>query len=465
MTPTLVELSPQALRVLLAAAFFDEGFFRKFWPLLTPDFWGDRYYNAIAVFVDEFHKKYQRQPAFETMVDFFASDPDLSEEERGVYGAVFDDLLSSPMEDLPFYVDHLRTFIRRNAFTNALQDAEKALEGNRFEAIVSGVTAANLVAVERDFGTVNFFRPESVETRTDRRLDTTSVHIRRVACWIGTLDNYIRSGLPPGTLSVFVGATGVGKSMALVHCARMAVLQNFKVIYVSLELEASAVSDRFDSAFSGVPFDRLTDMAGDVRKRMQDSFSRYGDALRIIEYPETSLTPDSLNGLIEVLRRDSGFAPDVVVVDYADLMKPSQTYKDRRFELSSIYTMLHRIAKAQKVVLITATQARRDAIGKRIVGLADISEDISKAWIADHIFGICQTLEEAQQNRARLFVAKNRSGKPFQEISFDQDYSTCIFAKPGRGAARTVPASEHLKKTTTLDEEIERIVTEPEDET
>jgi len=457
MPATFVELSPQALRVLLAAVFFDEGFYRKFWPLLTPDFWSDTYYNAIANFIAEYVKTYGHAPSFEVMVDFFATDPALTEEQRNVYAKTFEDLLDAPLVDLPFYVDHLRVYIRHRAFSDALAESEKALERNNFDDILKEITAANMVAVDRDFGTVDFFLPEVVEKRSDRRLDLTSIYNRRIPCAIGNLDSYLRGGISPSTLTVFVGATGIGKSQALVHCSRQAVLYGFKALYVTLELEPDAVSDRFDSSFSGIPFDRLTDMTGEVQRRMQTQFSKYGDALRIVGYSEMTLTPEQLSGLIDTLKQDSGFAPDTVIVDYADLMKPSHTYKDRRFELNSIYTMLHKIAKDHKISVITATQAKRDAIGKKIVGLADISEDISKAWISDHIFGICQTLEESQQNKARIFVAKNRSGKPYQEISFDQDYSICVFAKPGIFSTREVSAPEILNKIGTLEEEIETL--------
>lgn len=442
-TPSLVELSPVAVQTILAGCFLDSEFFGRWGALLTPDFWGDTYYNRVARFLYDYYAKYGKVPDFLVMVDFFASDTSLSEEDREVYAGVFDTLLSSPLEDLPFYTDHLKIYIRARAFRSAMALAEEHLEKNRFDAAMDEFVKANLVATDRNFGTVGFFTKEAIEARCMERLSPVGILQTRIPLQIGNLDYYLQKGLRKKTLSVFVGATGFGKTQALIHVAKVAVTQGFKAMYVSLELDAADIADRLECACTGMTYTMLAEVAPEIRKKMQAGYTHYGDALRIISYPEYSMTPDDLSGLIDSMARDSKFQPDLLLIDYADLMKSPQRYHDRRFEFNAIYTLLHKMAKEKNLVVVTATQTNREGMNKPIVRLADIAEDISKAWISDHIFSICQTPLEQAESKARIFIAKNRSGAPFKEISFQQDYSTCRFALPlASMSVRTVPPKE-----------------------
>jgi len=450
--PVFVELSPVAVQTILAGCYLDEDFFRRWWNLLTPDFWGDAYYNRIAKFLKNYVDQYGQRPDFMLMVDFFASDPSLSAEEREVYASIFDDLLTAPLAHLSFYADHLRTYIRRQAFSRAIVEAEKHLERHNFDGIVSDITTASLIATERNFGTADFFSLPEIDKRCDERV-TPTVFTKRLPLAIGNLDHYIRGGIASRTLTLFVGPSNSGKSFALVHAGREAILRGYKVLHVTLEMEPDSIIERFDSCFSGIQTNLLNEQAGKVRAKMQKDFAKYGDSLRIIGYPENTLTPDDLSALLTSLKRDVKFVPDVVLVDYADLMKAQdRRYEAHRFELSSVYTNLHKIAKQHNIILVTATQSNRHGMKSRVVNMYDVSEDISKVNISDYVFTICQTPEESQKNVSRVFIAKNRSGARHLEIRFYQDLSKAMFALPSLYTSRIVPASELMSGVGPIEE-------------
>ncbi len=56
----------------------------------------------------------------------------------------------------------------------------------------------------------------------------------------------------------------------------------------------------------------------------------------------------------------TGFVPDVLIVDYADIMRSSNKYNERRFELELIYQELRNIAIQFNIPVITATQLNRE---------------------------------------------------------------------------------------------------------
>ena len=257
----------------------------------------------------------------------------------------------------------------------------------------------------------------------------------------------IRGGLKPRTLSVFVASTGKGKSTALVHFGRMAVLQAQKVMHITLELEECDIVDKYDSCFTGVKIAELETEAGKVREIFEKKFTKYADSLRIVEKSEYSLSPSELTTYLSLLQREGKWFPDVLIVDYADLMTGGRGFKvggsDRRHELNHIYTWLHRIAKDFNLIVVTATQANRGSINKKTLTLVDIAEDISKAWVSDHIFCISQEEHELRDNKCRVFIAKNRGGAAFAEVTFMQDLSRATFAVMSSAvSSRIVPVEE-----------------------
>jgi replicative DNA helicase len=104
-----------------------------------------------------------------------------------------------------------------------------------------------------------------------------------------------------------------------------------------------------------------------------------------------------------------GFEPGLIIDDYADLIKPSQRYTDRRFELSANYENL-RALSFRYCPIWTASQTTRGALNKEIVTMADLAEDIGKAAICDVLVAMCQTREELESDQCRLFMAKIRDG-------------------------------------------------------
>lgn len=456
MTPPSGELSPLAIRTIMAGLLADDDKFHRWWPMVGPGFFVDPYYNRIAEFVDLFYKKYGKPPDFEVVQDKFKTDPGLSSDERDMCLRVIDDVLAAPVEHWAYYEEHLALFVRKQAFLDAHEKAEILIERGDFEGTLKLLAEANSAGVTRDSGTTDFFLTPSIEARFDRRTDPKAV-VKRVALQMGNTDTHMRGGLKPKTLTVFVAVTGGGKTTALVHFGRVAVLQGQKVLHITLELETTDIVDKYDSSFTGIKYDDLEKDAGKVRGDFLSKFSKYGDALRIIERPEYSLTPQDLESFLLILQREGKFFPDVLLVDYADLMTGGKQFtrggQDRRFELNFIYTWLHRIAKTFNLIVVTATQANRGAMGKNIIMLEDIAEDISKSWIADHILAVCQTVKERLDGKCRLFLAKNRWGRAFVEVTFNQDLAKCTFAVPSPFASSRILSSEEAGKSVVIGEE------------
>ena len=100
----------------------------------------------------------------------------------------------------------------------------------------------------------------------------------------------------------------------------------------------------------------------------------------------------------------------MIIVDYADLLRPVVVRKEKRNELESIYEELRAIASEFKCALWTASQTNRSGLNAEVITMEQISEAFNKCFVADFIFSVSRTVEDKQKKQGKLFIAKNRNG-------------------------------------------------------
>ena len=100
----------------------------------------------------------------------------------------------------------------------------------------------------------------------------------------------------------------------------------------------------------------------------------------------------------------------MIIVDYADLLKPVVVRKEKRSELESIYEELRAISTEYQCPVWTASQTNRSGLNAEVITMEQISEAFNKCFVADFIFSISRTIEDKQNNLGKMFIAKNRNG-------------------------------------------------------
>ena len=131
--------------------------------------------------------------------------------------------------------------------------------------------------------------------------------------------------------------------------------------------------------------------------------------LIVKEYPTKSANVNKLKQHLEKLRF-TGFEPDLICVDYGDLLNPISAYKEKRIELETIYEDLRGMAQEFECPVWTASQTNRSGLNAEVVTMESISEAFNKCFVADFIFTLSRTITDKNNNSGRIFVAKNRNG-------------------------------------------------------
>jgi len=130
---------------------------------------------------------------------------------------------------------------------------------------------------------------------------------------------------------------------------------------------------------------------GDYIKKVT-SFNRlFGKYGRIIHLPSKSVTVQDIKERIEELRNNENFIPDVVVLDYADLIKPEINSGHKRHDLDDIWEHLRGWAQEDNFLLISASQTNRISADVAYIKDIHVAEDYSKIAKLDVGIGLCQT--------------------------------------------------------------------------
>lgn len=250
-------------------------------------------------------------------------------------------------------------------------------------------------------------------------------------------------------MHLFIAPPKRGKSWWLVHLAKRAIMQRLSVVYVSLELSEELVAQRCVQAlysmtkretvvrvprFEKDSLGRLTNIEQDVVKRrpsldddavasrvMARVQSEYWhDRVRVKSFPTSSLTVNGLRAYLDALDRLHHLQPDILLLDYADLMRVDS--KNYRIDLGALYRELRGLAVERNLMLVTASQSNRAGAHSKTVQDTNVAEDFSKIATADCVLTYAQTEPERQLQLARLYLSNGRTDEDRFTILISQAY-------------------------------------------
>ncbi len=333
--------------------------------------------------------------------------------------------------DLPFVKEKSLDFCRKQALKSAIEKAIDLVSTEKYESIVEvirdAVSVGTTPSVGHDF--MNDF--ESRFVRLKREVVPTGME---------QLDKkeILQGGLGRGEIGVVVGNTGTGKSHFLVNLGCNAMREGKNVLHYTFELSETAVAVRYDSNLCDMNSNEVLDSKDSIIKKYSEM--KLG-RLFIKEYPTSTCTVHMIRNHVEKLSL-KGFIPDVILIDYADIMRSSRQYDSLRHELKLIYEELRGLATELKIPIWTASQANRDSSNSEIVGLESMSEAYGKAMVADVILTISRRSHEKASGQGRLFVAKNRAGRDGLVYPVLIDTSRSVFKVTGDNITMAVAEEE-----------------------
>lgn len=122
---------------------------------------------------------------------------------------------------------------------------------------------------------------------------------------------------------------------------------------------------------------------------------------RLYFHPNSTCTVDMISAELTQLQR-RGFAADVVVVDYADILAPPPGVREPREQINENWKAMRKLSQQHRVLLVTATQAPARSYGAARLTKSHFAEDKRKRSHVTGEVGINQTDEDEEQGLYRL---------------------------------------------------------------
>ena len=331
---------------------------------------------------------------------------------------------------VPFEIEyiqkHLQNFIRLNAVKRAFIEGIDLMKDNSWDEILEKVSKAAMAGSDIMSVGTDYFgeRQDRVARRINRDIE------RKLSTGIPELDDLTYGGIKTKQLGLCVGGTGRGKSIFLQWLARVAVLLGKKVVYITFELSEEDMADRFDSIFAHIKPQMLGEHSADALRKLSKYYDRFGSSLIIKEYPEDEVTVPEIKAYLLQLTAQ-GFVPDLVLVDYVDLIKPHRVYNDTTQEQTLVTKALRGLAKGLNTRVWTAAQVNRSGLAMETPDETSVAGAVGKLFTADICLFMAQTPAEREDCLMRLVVSKNRNGKAGRvcKITTDYDFLTLMRAE------------------------------------
>ena len=359
-------------------------------------------FKHLQIFVEKifnYKSKYGTQPSHDTMKTVVRSQLEdeneiLQKQIREYFAYALSDI--KILESAEFVKDTALEFCRKQKLREAMIKSTTLLQKCSFDEISVLINDALKAGADSDFGYDYIKDFEKRFELSTRNSITTG--------W-EKIDQITGGGGGRKELGVVIAPTGVGKSMVLVHLGATAVKAGMTVVHYTLELADTVIANRYDSCITGIRLNEVKERKSDIKKVLDG----VDGTLIIKEYPTKTATTNTIRAHLEKLKQQ-GIIPDMIIVDYADLLRTLSARKEKREELETIYEDLRAIMQENNCVGWTACQTNRTGLNQEIITMQAISEAFNKCFIADFIFSVSRTAEDKQTNGGRIYIAKNRNG-------------------------------------------------------
>ena len=298
-------------------------------------------------------------------------------------------------EDLSFVKAEILNFCKNQEIKRAIMDSVALLKMGNYDEIKSNIDSAMKAGADTDVG-LEYKDQVSVRYNEAARHTITTG-------W-DVIDDLMDGGLAPGELGVVMAPAGIGKSWLLINIGANAVKAGKTVVHYTLELNQNYVGQRYDSVLTGIPAQNLKNYQEDIEGKMKT----IPGELVIKYYPTKSTGVMGIKAHIEKSAM-LGKSPDLVIVDYADLLKVN-TKKDKHEALEELYEDLRGMAGEYDIPVWTASQAGRASLEDDIIEADKIAASYGKVMVSDFLMSLSRKVEDKLSGTGRGHVIKNRFG-------------------------------------------------------
>jgi replicative DNA helicase len=383
---------------VLAAMFTDRIFLQQIADIIRPEYFESDANNWLLEVILDHFRQYKTPPTKDVLkvkLTELSDDGPESILKTAILEQLKDVFRFMESDDLTFVKDEILNFCKNQEIKRAIMDSVNLLQRGNYDEIKSKIDTAMKAGADTNIGLDYKINISSRYEEAARQTITTGWDV---------IDDLMDGGLAPGELGVVMAPAGIGKSWLLINIGANAIKAGHTVIHYTLELNENYVGQRYDSVLTGINAQSLKNHQETVEEKMK---TLSGDLI-VKYYPTKSVGVMGLKAHLEKTIM-LGKRPDVVIVDYGDLLKINAK-KDKHEALEELYEELRGMAGEYSIPVWTASQAGRSALEEDVIEADKIASSYGKVMVADFLMSLSRKVEDKMSGTGRGHVIKNRFG-------------------------------------------------------
>jgi replicative DNA helicase len=396
---------------VLSSLLTHKEFLQQMHDVLSEEYFDNQAHRWVVKQILDYYEQYNTTPTMEVLkvemkkVENEVLQLSIKEQLREAY--------QSSTADLEYIEKEFSSFCKNQQLKKALLYSVDLLNSGDFESIRGLIDNALKAGNDKNIGH-EYLKDTEARYREDAR--------KVVPTPWEKFNEFMQGGLGNGDFGLIFGNPGGGKSWTLVALGGYAVKMGYNVLHYTLELGEDYVGRRYDAFFTGKPVDTLSKH----RARIDEVVEQLPGQLIIKEFSPGMATVNTLRSHIQKCQ-DLEFAPDLILIDYVDLLSSKKRVSDRKGEIDDIYLSTKGLAKELQLPVWSVSQVNRAGAKDDVIEGDKAAGSYDKMMVTDIAISLSRKKEDKVNGTGRFHIMKNRYGMDGMTFSVVADTSTGHF--------------------------------------
>jgi len=395
---------------VLAALLSSKNFLTNIHDIVSEEYFDNQAHKWIIKEILKYYDKFHTTPSLEVLK------VELKKLENEVLQiAVKEQLREAYKEtdDLAYVEEEFSAFCKNQMLKKALLQSVDLLQAGDYDSIKFMIESAMKAGQDKNLGH-EYNKDLETRYREEHRITIPTP-------W-NEFNELLQGGLGNGDFGLIFGNPGGGKSWALIALGGHAVRMGFNVIHYTLELGEDYVGRRYDSYFTQIPVNVIIPNKAKVEKVLE----KLSGNLIIKEYAPGKASISTVESHIKKCI-DLDFKPDLIIIDYVDLLRSKRNNRERKDEIDDIYTSTKGLARELNIPIWSVSQVNRAGSKDDIIEGDKAAGSYDKIMIIDFGASLSRKREDKVNGTGRWHIMKNRYGMDGLTYGAKIDTSTGLF--------------------------------------
>ncbi len=407
---SIEEYGPGFQVKVLAALLNHKSFLTNIYDIITEDYFTNQAHKWIIKEILKYYEKYHTTPSLEVLkvelkkVQNEVLQISIKEQLREAY---------KESDDLAYVEEEFSSFCKNQMLKKALLQSVELLQAGDYDSIKFMVEAALKAGQDKNIGH-EYNKDLESRFREEHRITIPTP-------W-NEFNELLQGGLGNGDFGLIFGNPGGGKSWALIALGANAVSMGYNVIHYTLELGEEYVGRRYDAYFTKIPVNLIIPN----KEKVADATKNLPGNLIIREYSPGKASISTVESHIKKCI-DLDFKPDLIIIDYVDLLRSKKNNRERKEEIDDIYVGTKGLARGLNIPVWSVSQVNRAGAKDDIIEGDKAAGSYDKIMITDFAASLSRKRQDKVNGTGRWHIMKNRYGMDGLTYGAKIDTSTGLF--------------------------------------